>query len=141
MSCFWLVPQQVVAGFAEAFASIGQTEFYYRQFPENMRSVAGALYFLGFAVASYASGFMVTVVHRSTSWLAQDLNEGRVDLFYLVTAAIAAVNLVYFVACARWYRFKKSDNDAASAGHIGLDDDIVSKKVSTNAAPVPLELV
>ncbi|XP_047084000.1 protein NRT1/ PTR FAMILY 2.11-like [Lolium rigidum] len=131
MSCFWLVPQQVVAGFAEAFASIGQTEFYYRQFPENMRSVAGALYFLGFAVASYASGLMVTVVHRTTSWLAQDLDEGRVDLFYLMTGAMAAVNLVYFVACARWYRFKKSDDDAAGAGDTDLHE-----KASANSAPV-----
>ncbi|KAK1653388.1 hypothetical protein QYE76_071193 [Lolium multiflorum] len=131
LSCFWLVPQQVAAGFAEAFASIGQTEFYYRQFPENMRSVAGALYFLGFALASYASGLMVMVVHRATGWLAQDLDEGRVDLFYLVTGAMAAVNLVYFVACARWYRFKKSDDDAAGAGDTDLHE-----KASANSAPV-----
>ncbi|KAM0855518.1 hypothetical protein ACQ4PT_049711 [Festuca glaucescens] len=133
MSCFWLVPQQVVAGFSEAFSGIGQTEFYYRQFPENMRSVAGALYFLGFALASYASGLMVMVVHRTTSWLAEDLDEGRVDLFYLITGAIAAVNLVYFVACARWYRFKKADQDA---GGVELDDDSPRKNDSASAASV-----
>ena len=27
--------------------------------------------------------------------------------------SMAAVNLVYFVACARWYRFKQSDAGAA----------------------------
>nr|XP_051184813.1 protein NRT1/ PTR FAMILY 2.11-like isoform X2 [Lolium perenne] len=135
MSCFWLVPQQVLAGLSEAFAAIGQTEFYYRQFPENMRSVAGALYFLGWALASYASGLMVTILHRTTGWLAQDLDEGRVDLFYLVTGAIAAVNLVYFMACARWYRFKKSDDDhtGSGAGDAGLDE---SPKKAANAAPV-----
>uniref|UniRef100_A0ACD6A1R0 Uncharacterized protein n=1 Tax=Avena sativa TaxID=4498 RepID=A0ACD6A1R0_AVESA len=122
MSCFWLVPQQVLSGLSEAFAAIGQIEFYYRQFPENMRSVAGALYFLGWALAAYASGLMVTVVHQTTDWLAQDLDKGRVDLFYLVTAAIAAVNLVYFVVCARWYRFKKSDDDHAGAGEVCLDE-------------------
>jgi len=139
MSCFWLVPQQVLAGLSEAFAAIGQIEFFYRQFPENMRSVAGALYFLGFALASYASGLMVMVVHRATrgrdgqpDWLAQDLNEGRVDLYYLVTAAIAAVNLVYFVACARWYRFKKSD-DAAGEVELELADDS-SKKAGAGLA-------
>ncbi|OEL33266.1 hypothetical protein BAE44_0005715 [Dichanthelium oligosanthes] len=59
---------------------------------------------------------MVTVVHQTTGgsdgrpdWLTQDLNQGRVDLYYLLVAAMAAVNLVYFVVCARWYRFKKSD--------------------------------
>jgi peptide/histidine transporter 3/4 len=95
---------------------IGQVEFYYKQFPENMRSVAGAVLSLGFAIASYASGLMVSVVSKRTGgrdgrpdWLAQDLNQGRLDLYYLLIAAMAAVNLVYFVVCARWYRFKKSD--------------------------------
>uniref|UniRef100_A0A0E0DXE3 CASP-like protein n=1 Tax=Oryza meridionalis TaxID=40149 RepID=A0A0E0DXE3_9ORYZ len=67
-------------------------------------SVARALFFLAFAVASYASGFMVAVVHRTTGWLAQYLNHGRVDLFYLTVAAIAVANV-----CARWYRFKKTN--------------------------------
>jgi peptide/histidine transporter 3/4 len=113
-SCFLLVPQQMLAGLSEGFAIIGQVDFYYKQFPENMRSVAGALLSLGFAIASYASGLMVSVVHRTTGgrdgrpdWLAQDLNQGRVDLYYLLIAAMAAVNLVYYVVCARWYRFKK----------------------------------
>ncbi|KAL5205528.1 hypothetical protein ABZP36_033737 [Zizania latifolia] len=110
MRFFWLVPQQVLAGISEAFAAIGLNEFCYKQFPENMRSVAGALFFLAFALANYASGFMVAAVHRTTGWLAQDLDKGRVDLFYLVVAAIAAANLVYFVVCARWYRFKKISN-------------------------------
>ncbi|EES16414.1 protein NRT1/ PTR FAMILY 2.9 [Sorghum bicolor] len=127
-SCFLLVPQQMLAGLSEAFAIIGQVEFYYKQFPENMRSVAGALLSLGFAIASYASGLMVSVVHRTTGggrdgrpdWLAQDLNQGRVDLYYLLIAAMAAVNLVYFVVCARWYRFKKP----AAAAHADADVEL-----------------
>ncbi|CAL4904728.1 unnamed protein product [Urochloa decumbens] len=142
-SCFVLVPQQMLAGLSEAFAVIGQVDFYYKQFPENMRSVAGALLFLGFAIASYASGLMVTVVHRTTGgrngqpdWLTQDLNQGRVDLYYLLIAAMAAVNLVYFVFCARWYRFKESD-DAAAVAVVEMEekDGRLSKHVST-APPV-----
>ena len=131
----------MLAGLSEAFGAIGQIEFYYRQFPENMRSVAGAVSFLGIAVASYASGLMVTVVHRATrrrdgrpDWLAQDLNEGRVDLFYLVTAAIAAVNLVYFVACARWYKFKKASDDTHASDEVELDES--PKKVASNMTQV-----
>ncbi|KAF8655919.1 hypothetical protein HU200_060874 [Digitaria exilis] len=128
-SCFVLVPQQMLAGLSEAFAVIGQVDFYYKQFPENMRSVAGALLFLGFAIASYASGLMVTVVHRTTGggaagrpdWLTQDLNQGRVDLYYLLIAAMAAVNLVYFVVCARWYRFKKAD---AADGVVVMEEEL-----------------
>jgi peptide/histidine transporter 3/4 len=115
-SCFVLVPQQVLVGMSEAFAVIGQVDLYYKQFPENMRSVAGAALSLEAAIASYASGLMVTVVNQRTGgrdgrpdWLAQDLNQGRLDLYYLLIAAMAVGNLVYFVACARWYRFKKED--------------------------------
>ncbi|KAG8049384.1 hypothetical protein GUJ93_ZPchr0009g402 [Zizania palustris] len=129
MLFFWLVPQQVLAGMSEAFAAIGLNELCYKQFPENMRSVAGALFFLTFAVASYASGFMVAAVHRTTGWLAQDLNKGRLDLFYLLVAAIAAANLVYFVVCARWYRFKKISNTD--------DDDELQLSGRTAPAPAP----
>uniref|UniRef100_J3NFC2 Nitrate transporter n=2 Tax=Oryza brachyantha TaxID=4533 RepID=J3NFC2_ORYBR len=134
MSFFWLVPQQVVAGMSEAFAAIGQTELYYKQFPENMRSVAGALFFLGIAVASYASGFMVAAVHRTTGWLAQDLDDGRLDLFYLMVAAIAAVNVGYFFICARWYRFKNTSysismDDVELPDYQGSSNTIASSKV------------
>lgn len=50
MSSMWLVPQLALGGLAEAFFAIAQLEFYYKQFPENMRSVAGAFFFCGYAV-------------------------------------------------------------------------------------------
>uniref|UniRef100_A0A0D9Y1U4 Major facilitator superfamily (MFS) profile domain-containing protein n=1 Tax=Leersia perrieri TaxID=77586 RepID=A0A0D9Y1U4_9ORYZ len=112
----WLVPQQAMAGLSEAFAAIGLNELCYKESPESMRSVAGALTPLGFGVASYVSGAMVTSVQRATGWLAQDLDQGRVDLFYLVVAAMAAVNLGYFVVCARWYRSKTPAADASGDG-------------------------
>ncbi|XP_048139057.1 protein NRT1/ PTR FAMILY 2.11-like isoform X2 [Rhodamnia argentea] len=39
MSGLWLVPQLVMGGLSEAFTIIAQVEFYYKQFPENMRSI------------------------------------------------------------------------------------------------------
>ncbi|KAJ8536435.1 hypothetical protein K7X08_034836 [Anisodus acutangulus] len=45
MSALWLVPQLSLAGLAEAFCAIGQVEFYYKQFPENMKSIAGSFFF------------------------------------------------------------------------------------------------
>ena len=42
-SAFWLVPQLAALGLSEAFNQVSQMEFYYKQFPENMRSVAGSL--------------------------------------------------------------------------------------------------
>ncbi|MQM12714.1 hypothetical protein Taro_045631 [Colocasia esculenta] len=115
MSCLWLIPQLSVYGVAEAFAVIGQMEFYYKELPENMRSVAGSFFFCGFAVGGYVSGFLVTVVNRTTgrggegnSWLAEDLNQGELDHFYSLIAGLGLLNFIYFLVCARWYKYKKS---------------------------------
>ncbi|KAK8918958.1 putative peptide/nitrate transporter [Platanthera zijinensis] len=119
MSGLWLIPQLMLCGLSEAMGIIAQIEFYYKQFPENMRSVAGAILVLGFAVSNYFCSFVVMAVHRTTengrgeNWLAGDLNRGRLDLFYLLTAAMAVANLAYFIVCARWYKYK--DLKAAAA--------------------------
>ncbi|PWA69552.1 major facilitator superfamily protein [Artemisia annua] len=112
MSALWLVPQLSLAGFAESFTSIGLVEFYYKQFPENMRSVAGATFFCGMAASSYLNSFLVTIIHRTTegaktgNWLPEDLNKGRLDYFYFLITTLGILNLGYFLMCSRWYRYK-----------------------------------
>ncbi|KAM3232499.1 hypothetical protein T459_17735 [Capsicum annuum] len=41
MSGLWLIPQMALSGLSEAFALISENEFFYKQCPENMRSIAG----------------------------------------------------------------------------------------------------
>ncbi|KAI3911684.1 hypothetical protein MKW92_030284 [Papaver armeniacum] len=102
MSALWLIPQLSISGLADAFSIVGQVEFYYRQFPENMKSMG-----------IYASGLMVSIVHQTTkgaatgNWLPEDLNEGRLDYFYYTITGIGVVNFFYFVLCSRWYRYKE----------------------------------
>ncbi|MCL7034300.1 hypothetical protein MKW94_027651 [Papaver nudicaule] len=114
MSSHWLILQLSISGLSEALNHTGQLEFYYSQFPENMRSAAIAFFFLGFALGSYISSFMVSIVHRTTegnmtgNWLPEDLNKGRLDYFYYMITVINVVNLGYFLVCARWYRYKGS---------------------------------
>ncbi|KAL0355905.1 UNVERIFIED_CONTAM: protein NRT1/ PTR FAMILY 2.11 [Sesamum radiatum] len=115
MSALWLVPQLFLGGLAEAFCSIGQVEFFYKQFPENMRSIAGSFFFCGMAVANYVNGFLISVVHRATegsstgNWLPEDLNKGRLDYFYYLVAALCVLNFCYFLVCAKWYRYKGAE--------------------------------
>ncbi|TXG50409.1 hypothetical protein EZV62_022933 [Acer yangbiense] len=117
MSGMVLVPQLALAGLAEAFAAIGQVEFYYKQFPENMRSIAGSLFFCGLAGSSYVSSLLITVVHQTTegsatgNWLPEDLNKGKLDYFYYMIAALGFLNLIYFLVCARWYQYKGTGSD------------------------------
>ncbi|KAK9669299.1 hypothetical protein RND81_13G122400 [Saponaria officinalis] len=112
LSSMWLVIPLALAGFSEAFAMVASVEFYYKQFPENMRSIGAAFLFCGMAVSSYLSSFLQTVVSRLSSgpknkgWLTNDLNEGRLDYFYYLMAVLEIFNLAYFLVCAKWYRYR-----------------------------------
>lgn len=118
MSGLWLIPQLMLAGLAEAFMSVAQVEFYYKQFPENMRSIAGSLYYCGHAGSSYLSSLLISVIHQITArsetgnWLPEDLNKGRLDNFYRLIAALEIFNLCYFVLCARWFRYKGTGSNS-----------------------------
>jgi len=132
MSALWLVPQYSVAGLAEASSGVGQIEFLYSQFPENMRSIAGALFFLSNALGNYVSSLIVSIVHNTTgapghhNWLAQNLNKAKLDNFYWLIAGYSTVNLVYFLIIARWYRYKATVNDeTAKTSIIGQDNQIL----------------
>ncbi|CAO2818645.1 unnamed protein product [Amaranthus hypochondriacus] len=117
MSSFWLVFPLALAGLGEAFMAIGQVEFYYKQFPENMRSIAGSIFFLGIGMSSYVSSFLISIVHKTTKkttsgdWLAEDLNKGRLDNFYYLIAVLCSINFVYFLCCAKWYKYKGSSDN------------------------------
>ncbi|PIN12020.1 H+/oligopeptide symporter [Handroanthus impetiginosus] len=118
MSGNWLIPQLALAGLSEAFTVIGQVEFFYKQFPENMRSFGGSFLFCGFAMSSYLSSFLISVVHKTTkvgdgnNWLAEDLNKGRLDYFYYLVAGLEVVNLGYFLVCAKWYKYKSVERSS-----------------------------
>lgn len=114
LSGFWFVPQLAMMGLSEGFAVIGYIEFYYKQFPENMRSIGGSFLFLGMAMSSYLSGVLVSIIHSTTSgssmgdWFPDDLNKGKLDYFYYLIAALGVVNFAYFLVCAKWYKYKES---------------------------------
>ncbi|GJZ52338.1 proton-dependent oligopeptide transporter family protein [Tanacetum coccineum] len=117
MSGYWLILQLTIAGFSEGFAIIGFVEFFYKQFPENMKSFAGSFLFCGFAMSSYLSSFLITVVHRMTrgsgskNWLAEDLNEAKLDYFYYLCTGLEVLNFLYYLMVAKWYKYKGAGDE------------------------------
>ncbi|KAF9623828.1 hypothetical protein IFM89_005413 [Coptis chinensis] len=109
ISVFWLSPQLILMGLAEAFIIIGQIEFYYKQFPEHMKSFATSLLFCTMAGGNYVSSIVVAIVHKNTGrpdWLDNNINLGRVDYFYYLLAGMGVLNLVYYLVCASQYQYK-----------------------------------
>jgi len=112
VSIFWQAPQYVLIGLSEVFTSIAQIEFFYDQAPDVMRSCSMALGLLSTAMGSYLSGlltYLVTVVteHMGHQWLPKDLNQGRLDLFFLLLMSLMISNTLIFVAVAIKYQYKQ----------------------------------
>ncbi|KAJ0241376.1 Protein NRT1/ PTR FAMILY 3.1 [Hirschfeldia incana] len=113
ISFLWLIPQYSLHGVAEAFMSIGHMEFFYDQAPESMRSTATALFWMAISIGNYVSTLLVTVVHKfsakpdGSNWLPDNnLNRGKLEYFYWVITVLQAVNLVYYLWCAKIYTYK-----------------------------------
>lgn len=111
ITVFWLVPQYFLHGLAEVFSAVGHMEFLYDQSPESMRSTAAALYWIAMAIGNYVSTLMVSLVHEYTgesrNWLPdRNLNRGRLENYYWLVTGIQVVNLIYYVICAWFYKYK-----------------------------------
>ncbi|XP_019167214.1 PREDICTED: protein NRT1/ PTR FAMILY 2.13-like [Ipomoea nil] len=140
ITVMWLAPQLIVMGFAEAFNIIGQIEFFNKEFPDSMTSVANSLYSITSAGASYLSVVLVNVVHKTTAhggrpdWLTKNVNAGKLENYYLVIAGLGVVNLGYFVYVSRGYHYKsrvrieEDDNQKPFINDIELNRNVNSKE-------------
>ncbi|KVI11523.1 hypothetical protein Ccrd_010065 [Cynara cardunculus var. scolymus] len=113
MTIFWQVPQYFLIGCAEVFTFIGQLEFFYDQAPDAMRSLCAALSLTTVALGNYLSTVLVTVVAKVTTkngkmgWIPDNLNKGHLDYFYWLLAVLSLLNMMVYVAIAKWYTYKK----------------------------------
>ncbi|OVA08596.1 Proton-dependent oligopeptide transporter family [Macleaya cordata] len=109
MSALLLVPQHCLNGLAEAFNAVGQTEFYYSEFPKSMSSIATSLFGLGMAFGNLIVGVLVNVVDDATkkggkeSWVSSNLNKGHYDYYYWLLTILSTVNFLYFLVCCWAY--------------------------------------
>ncbi|XP_066387207.1 protein NRT1/ PTR FAMILY 8.3-like isoform X1 [Miscanthus floridulus] len=103
MSILWQGPVFFVHGAAEMFGSIGMTEFFYDQAPVTMKSLCAAFGQLAIASGSYFNSAVLSVVAFATTrgsqtgWIPDNLNEGHLDYFFWMMAALSLLNLALFV--------------------------------------------
>ncbi|KAJ7546235.1 hypothetical protein O6H91_08G031400 [Diphasiastrum complanatum] len=113
MSIFWQVPQYFLVGASEIFTFIGQIEFFYDQSPDAMRSMGSALSLTTVALGNYLSTLLVTIIAHVTThggslgWIPNNLNRGHIDYFFWLLAVLSGINILFYLACANWYKYKK----------------------------------
>ncbi|KAL3653089.1 hypothetical protein CASFOL_002770 [Castilleja foliolosa] len=118
MSAFWLVPQLAIAGLGEAFHFPGQVALYYQEFPDELKSTstAAVAMFIGFAF--YISNALIDLVRRTTGWLPDDINNGRLDNVYWVCCVVGGLNFGYYIVCALLYKYqngKETDDECSKS--------------------------
>ncbi|XP_074264925.1 protein NRT1/ PTR FAMILY 6.3-like [Silene latifolia] len=110
LSVFWLIPQFFFVGSGEAFTYIGQLDFFLRECPKGMKTMSTGLFLSTLSLGFFLSSFLVTVVHKITSknpWLADNLNQGRLDNFYWLLSGLSLLNFFVYLVFAKWYRYKE----------------------------------
>lgn len=110
LSIFWQTPQYVLVGVAEAFVIVAQWEFFASQTPDKLKSLGLGLSMSSSALGSYLCSIALTVVMNITSrhgkpgWIPANLNDGHLDRFFFLSAALIALDLAMFVVVAKRYK-------------------------------------
>ncbi|KAF6159126.1 hypothetical protein GIB67_032743 [Kingdonia uniflora] len=108
ISVFWLVPQFFLVGAGEAFAYVGQLEFFIREAPERMKSMSTGLFLTTLSMGFFVSSLLVSVVDKVTnnSWIRNNLNKGRLENFYWLLAVLGVINFLIFLVFANRHQYK-----------------------------------
>ncbi|KAI5433679.1 hypothetical protein KIW84_020809 [Lathyrus oleraceus] len=126
ISAFWLVPQFFLVGAGEAFAYVGQLEFFIREAPERMKSMSTGFFLTTLSMGFFVSSLLVSIVDKVSNkrWLKSNLDKGRLDDFYWLLAMLGALNFVLFLFLAMKHEYKVHNNNVET-------NDIVEKELVT----------
>ncbi|KAM0945656.1 putative proton-dependent oligopeptide transporter family, MFS transporter superfamily [Dioscorea sansibarensis] len=129
LSILYQIPQYVLIGASEVFMYVGQLEFFNSQAPDGLKSFGSALCMTSMSLGNYFSSLLVSLVmditagHRHPGWIPADLNNGNLDRFYFLLAAMTSVDFVVYVACAKWYKCIKLEPKSSQYQDDDEDED------------------
>ncbi|CAK8539561.1 unnamed protein product [Lathyrus sativus] len=126
LSIFWQIPQYTFIGASEVFMYVGQLEFFNAQTPDGLKSFGSALCMTSISLGNYVSSLLVSIVMKISTedhmpgWIPGNLNKGHLDRFYFLLAALTSMDLIAYIACAKWYKSiqlgeKPKENDDPSS--------------------------
>ncbi|KAB2594803.1 protein NRT1/ PTR FAMILY 5.4-like [Pyrus ussuriensis x Pyrus communis] len=116
MRVWWLLPQYLILGLADAFATVGLQELFYDQMPEQMRSMGAAASMSVVGVGSFISNWIISAVELITSrngnkWLGDNINRAHLDYFYWVLAVLSTLNFCVYGVIASAFVYKKVERE------------------------------
>ncbi|KAK1306919.1 Nitrate transporter 1.4 [Acorus calamus] len=126
MSVFVLIPQFFFVGAGEGIIYTGQLDFFITRSPKGMKTISTGLFLTTLALGFFVSSFLVSIVKSVTStgkdgqgWLADNINNGRLDCFYGLLTVLCLINLVAYLVCAARVKPVQAYKDAEEMDEIG----------------------
>ncbi|KAL5571936.1 hypothetical protein UlMin_021533 [Ulmus minor] len=93
------------------FVYVAQMEFFASQTPDGLKRLGIGLSMSSSVMGSYVASTILTLVMKITTrdgkagWIPPNLNDGHLDRFFFLSAALAALNLGLYIICAKNYKF------------------------------------